>query len=49
MTRMNPKERLLPPNSIFILFYFVNVSLDIDLEGKFLELESEDKLQLVSH
>ena len=48
VTQMTPKENLLSPNAIFLLFYDVNVALDLALEGKLLEMESEDNLQPVS-
>ena len=45
---MNPKESLISPNAIYLLFYDVDVALDIAWEGELLEMESEDKLQQVS-
>ena len=45
---MTPKESLLSPNAIFLLFYDVDVALYLSLEGEFLEMESEEKLQPVS-
>ena len=45
VTQMNPKERLLSPNAIFLLFYDVDVALDLALaldiawEGYILEME----------
>ena len=41
---MNPKYSLLSPNDIYLLFYYVDVSLDHASEGKLLEIESEDKI-----
>ena len=45
---MTPKESSISPNAIYLLFYDVNVALDLDWEGEMLEMESEDKLQPVS-
>ena len=45
---MTSKENLLSPTAIFLLFYDVDVALDIDLEGELLEMDSEDKVQPVS-
>ena len=45
---MTPKESFLSPNAIFLLFNDVDVALDIAWEGELLDMESEDKLQLVS-
>ena len=45
---MNPKERFLSHNAIFLLFNNVDVALDISVEGELLEMECEDKLQPVS-
>ena len=44
---MTRKEILISTTDIFLLFYDVNVSLDISLEGELLDMESEDKLQPV--
>ena len=45
---MTPKKSLLSPTAIFLLFYYVDVALDIAWEGELLDIESEDKLQIVS-
>ena len=45
---MTSKESLLSPTDKILLFYYVNVALDLAWEGEFLEMESEDKLQSVS-
>ena len=45
---MTPKEILISPTAIFLLFNDVYVALDISWEGELLEMESEDKLQPVS-
>ena len=45
---MTPKESLLSPTAIFLLFYDVDVALDITLEGELLDMESEYKLQIGS-
>ena len=45
---MTPKNILLSPNAIFLLFYDVDVDLYLSWEGELLEMESEDKLQPVS-
>ena len=45
---MTPKDSLLSPNAIYLLFYDVDVDLDLAWKGELLEMESEDKLQLVS-
>ena len=45
---MTPKESFLSPTAIFLLFYDVNVALDLAWEGELLDMESEDKLQPVS-
>ena len=47
-TPTTPKESLLSPTAIFLIFYDVNVALDIAWEGQFLDMESEDNLQPVS-
>ena len=47
-TLMTPKESFLSPNAIFLLFYDVDVALDLAWEGELLEMESEDKLEPVS-
>ena len=44
---MTPKESLLFPTAIFVLFYDVDVDLNLTWEGELLELESEDKLEPV--
>ena len=41
---MTPKDSLLSPTAIFLLFHDVDVELDIDLEVELLEMESENKL-----
>ena len=48
VTWMTPKESFLYPTAIFSLFIDVDVALDLDWEGEFLEMESEDKLHPVS-
>ena len=45
---MTPIESLLSPTSIYLLFYDVNVALDLALEGEVLEMKYKDKLHLVS-
>ena len=45
---MTSKESFLFPTAIFVLFYDVDVALDLAWEGELLEMESEDKLQPVS-
>ena len=45
---MTPKESLLSPNAIFLLFYDVDMDLDLAWEGELLEMESEYKLQPMS-
>ena len=45
---MNHQEILLSPTDTFSLFYYVGVSLDIDWEVEFLEMDSEYKLHTVS-
>ena len=45
---MNSKESLLSPNSIFLLFYDIDVALDLAWEREFSDMESEYKLQQVS-
>ena len=45
---MTPKESFLSPTAIFLLFYYVNVALDLAWEGELLEMESKDKIQLAS-
>ena len=45
---MNPKYILLSPNDIYLLFYDVDVALDISWEGKLLDMDSEDNIQPVS-
>ena len=45
---MIPKESLLYPNEIFLLFYDVDVALDLALEGELLDIQYKDKLQTVS-
>ena len=44
---MTPKEIFLSPNAIVLLFYDIDVELNISWEGELLDMESEDKLQLV--
>ena len=46
---MTPKESLLSPTATLLLFYNVDVTPDLALEGELLEMESEKKLQPVSH
>ena len=46
---MNPKEILLSPNAIYLLYYDVNVALDLAWEGELLKMDYEDKLQPLSH
>ena len=41
---MTPKDSLLSPTAIFLLFHDVDVDLDIALEIELLKMESEDKL-----
>ena len=48
MTGMNHQESLFFPTGTFLLFYDVGVDLNLAWEGKFLNMESEDKLQPVS-
>ena len=48
VTRMTPKDIFLSPTAIFLLFYEVNVDLDLAWDGDFLEMKSEDKIQPVS-
>ena len=45
---MTPKESLLSPTAIYLLFYDVDVALDLAWKGELLDMEYEDKLQLVS-
>ena len=45
---MNPKESLISPNGIYVLFYDVDVALDITLEVELLDMDSEDNLKPVS-
>ena len=45
---MNPKEILLSPTAIYLLFYDVDMALDLAWEGELLEMDSEEKLQPVS-
>ena len=45
---MTPKEGFLSPTDIFLLFYDVDVDLDLAWEGEFLEMKSEDKLHPMS-
>ena len=45
---MTPKDILLSPNAIFVLFYDVDVALDLVWEGEFLQMESEENLHPVS-
>ena len=44
---MTPKEGFLYPNATFLLFYDVDVALNLAWEVEFLDMESEDKLQPV--
>ena len=48
VTWMNPKDNLLSPNAIYLLFYDVDVALDLAWEGELFEMEYEDKLQPLS-
>ena len=45
---MTPNESFLSPAAIYLLFYDVDVALDLAWEGELLEIESEDKLHTVS-
>ena len=45
---MTRKESLLSPNATFLLFYDVDVTLDIAWERELLLMDSDDKLQPVS-
>ena len=45
---MTPREIFLSPNAIFLLFYDVDVSLYLALDGELLEIEYEDNLRPVS-
>ena len=45
---MTSKENILSPTAIFLLFYDVDVALDLAWEVELLEMESEYKLQPVS-
>ena len=45
---MTPKESFLSPTDIFLLFNNVDVALDLDREGEFLDMDPDDKLQSVS-
>ena len=45
---MTPKESLISPNAIYVLFYDVDVALDITLEVELLDMDSEDNLKPVS-
>ena len=45
---MIPKESLLSPTAIYLLYYDVNVALYLAWEGELLDMEYEDKLQPVS-
>ena len=45
---MTPKGSFLSPPAKFLLSNNVDVALDLALEGELLEMESDDKLQLVS-
>ena len=45
---MTPKESFLSPTAICLLFYDVDVALDLAWEGELLEMESEDNIQPVS-
>ena len=45
---MTSKESFLSPDAKFLLSNNVDVALDLDLKGEFLEMESDDKLQPVS-
>ena len=45
---MTHKESLLSPTATFLLFYDVNVALDLDLEGELLDMDSKEKVHTVS-
>ena len=45
---MTPKESLLSPTAILLLFYYANVALDIAWGGELLDMEYKYKLQPVS-
>ena len=45
---MNPKDSLLSPTAILLIFNDVDVALDIDLEGELLDMECEDNIHKVS-
>ena len=45
---MTPKDILLSPNAIYLLFYDVDMEMDLDWKGELLNMEYEDKLQPVS-
>ena len=45
---MTHKEILLSPTAIYLLFYDVDVDLDLAWEREFLGMESEDKLHPVA-
>ena len=45
---MTPKESLLSPIAIFLLYDDVYVALDLSRYGEFLDMEFDDKLQPVS-
>ena len=47
-TQITPKDNMLSPTAICLLFCGVDVALDLAWEGELLEMESEDKLQTVS-
>ena len=45
---MTHQESLISPTAILLLFYDVDAALDLALEGDFLDMDYEDKLQQVS-
>ena len=45
---MTRNENLLSPTAIFLLFYYVDVALDLAWSGELLEIEYEKKLNSVS-
>ena len=45
---MTTKESLISPTTIYLLFYDVDVALDLAWEGELLDMEYNDKLHPVS-
>ena len=45
---MTPEESLLSPNANFLLFYDVDMALDISWEGELFDMESTDNIKPVS-